>query len=160
MLRRLRLLSVLLAWSLPAAAPAAGLEVVRIFTGWRDTASFQRISEFFDEKENTGGVIVLRSHPDDRAGYYWLVRLSNGGAAVAGARFELQVISPSAPEPKTYTFPAHLPAGRSLFDLGVTGADWPGAKARPAAWRLRILDAGGKPLTVEKSFLWELPPKP
>ena len=29
-----------------------------LFTGWRDAASFQRISEYLDGKENTGGFIV------------------------------------------------------------------------------------------------------
>ena len=158
MFHRLRLLTLLLAGSLPVPAPAAGLEVVRVFTGWRDAASFQRVSEYFTDKENTGGVVVLRTRPVERAGYYWLVRMKNDGAPMAGT-FELQVISPAGPEPKTFTFPVSLPAGRSLFDLGLTGTDWPGAKARPAAWRLRILDAGGKPLAEEKSFLWEMPPK-
>jgi hypothetical protein len=158
--RLVRLLPVLLLLALPAAAPAAGVEFVRVISGWRDAASFQRVSEYFGGRENTGGMIVLRMRPGERAGFYWLVRLKNDGAPVPGAKFELQVITPAAPEPKTFTFAAAVPAGSALYELGLTGADWPDAKARPAAWRLRLLAADGHTLIGEQSFLWELPGKP
>jgi hypothetical protein len=155
-----RLLAAILLLALPAASRAAGLEIVRVSPGWRDAASFQRVSEYLDGRENTGGVTVLRTRPGERAGFYWLVRLKNDGPSLAGAKFELQVITPAAPAPKTFTFPADVSAGSALYDLGVTGADWPEAKARPAAWRLRLLAADGRTLVGEKSFLWELPGKP
>ena len=145
---------------LPVRSPAADLEIVRVLTGWRDAASFHRISEYFTGKENTGGITVLRSHPDERAGFYWLVRLDNRGGPLAGARFELQVITPTAPEAKTFAFPADLRAGSALYQLGLTGADWPDAKARPAAWRLRVRAADGTALAVKDSFLWAQPGKP
>jgi hypothetical protein len=154
--RLVRLLPALLLLTLP---PAAGLEVVRVVTNWRDAASFQRISEFLHGRENTGGMVILRSQPGERAGLYWLVRLKNRGIPIAGARFELQVITPAAPEPKTFTFPAAVPTGSPVYELGLTGADWPDAKVRPAAWRLRLLAADGRTLIGEKSFLWELPEK-
>jgi hypothetical protein len=158
--RLVRLLPALLLLALPIAAPAAGLEVVRVTTGWRDAASFQRVSEYFNGKENTGGMIVRRTRPGERAGLYWLMRLKNRGTPIAGARFELQVITPATPEPQTFTFSADVPAGSAVYELGLTGADWPDAKARPAAWRLRLLAADGRTLIGEKSFLWELPGKP
>ncbi len=151
---------LLLALSLPASLQAAGLEIVRIFPGWHSAESFHRITEYFGGKENTGGVTVLRSQSAELAGYYWFLRLKNPAARVAGARFELQVITPAAPEPKTFTFAADIPAGSSLFQLGLTGSDWPEAKARPAAWYLRLLAADGTTLLARESFLWELPGKP
>jgi hypothetical protein len=157
--RLVRLLPALLLLALPAAAPAAELEFVRVTTGWRDAASFQRISEFLHGRENTGGMVILRSQPGERAGLYWLVRLKNRGTPIAGARFELQVITPAAPEPQTFIFSADVPAGSPVYELGLTGADWPDAKVRPAAWRLRLLAADGRTLIGEKSFLWELPEK-
>ena len=159
--RSLRLSSfgLLLLLFLSASVRAAGPEIVRVFTGWRDAASFQRVSEYLSGKENTGGIIVLRSQPGARAGFYWLVRIKND-APLAGAKFELQVVTPTSPEAKTFTFPADVPAGSLLYQLGLTGADWPGAKARPAAWQLRLLAADGKTLIAKESFLWELPGKP
>lgn len=143
---------------LPASfLSAAGLEVVHVSTQWRDAASFQRISEYFNGRENTGGIIVLRTQPGERAGHYWQVRLKNPGAPVAGAKFELQVISSAAPGPKTFAFAADVPAGSRLYQLGLTGTDWPDTKARPVAWQLRVLAADGQTLLVKKSFLWELP---
>ena len=152
--------SLLLLLFLPATVRAAGTEMVRVFTGWRDAASFQRVTEYLDGKENTGGIIVLRSQSGSRAGFYWLVRLKNDGEPLAGAKFELQVITPTSPEAKTFTFPADVTAGSPLYQLGLTGADWPGAKSRPVAWQLRLLAADGKTLIAKESFLWDLPGKP
>jgi len=71
---------------------------------------------------------------------------------VAGARFELQVITPAAPEPKTFTFAADIPAGSSLSSSALTGSDWPEAKTRPAAWHLRLRAADGTALLARESF--------
>ncbi len=156
-MRRWLFLLPVLVLLLPVSAPAADLEIVRVFTGWRDAASFRRVSEYFDGRENTDGMIVLRSQPGERAGYYWLVRLKNRGAPISGAKFELDVILPTKPTPVVFTFPTAVKTGRSLFDLGVTGHDWPDAKARPPAWRLRLLAADGHALVGEQSFLWAMP---
>jgi hypothetical protein len=85
--------------------------------------------------------------------------LKNPHAPVSGARFELQVISPAAPEPKIFTFAADIPSGSSLCQLGLTGSDWPGARARPDAWHLRLLAADGTTLLARESYLWEMPVK-
>jgi len=145
---------------LPAALRAAGPEIIRVSTGWRTTASFQRVSEYWTGRENDGSINVLRTRPAERAGYYWLIRLRNDGAPLAGAKFELAVITLAAPTPRTFSFPVTLAAGSALYDLGLTGADWPGAKARPVAWRLRVIAADGRTLIAEQSFLWAQPPKP
>jgi hypothetical protein len=155
----LRLLTLALLLAPSIRAQTGAVEIVRVFTGWRDAASFERISEYFDGRESTGGIAMLRSQPGERAGYYWLVRLKNGGAALAGAKFELQVITPASPEPKAFAFPADIPAGSSVCRLGLTGADWPDARARPVAWYLSLLAADGRTVIARQSFLWEMPPK-
>ena len=78
---------------------------------------------------------------------------------MAAATFDLEVIQPSSPDPKTYTFPTHLSDGSTVFQLGLTGSDWPGAKTHPVAWRLRLLAADGHVLAEAHSFLWEKPAK-
>ncbi len=149
-----RLLALILLLASSVRAEPAAVEIVRVFTDWRDAASFQRIPEFFDGREHTGGITLLRSRPGERAGYYWLVRLKNGGPALAGAKFELQVITPASPDPKAFAFPADLPAGSSVYRLGLTGADWPDARARPVAWHLSLLSADGRTVIARQSFLW------
>ena len=49
---------------------AAEVEFVRVWPGWRDSQSFERISEYFTGQENTGSQVVLRSHPEIRPGFY------------------------------------------------------------------------------------------
>lgn len=140
------------------AALAAGVEFVRVWPAWRDAESFVRIGEFFGRPENTRGEIVLRTQPDVRDGYYFLVRIKKTDGVSGPARFELSVIRPDAPDPKTFTFPAALEKEESVFQLGLTGADWPGGEeANPVAWKLALVDAAGRVLAEEKSFLWEKP---
>jgi hypothetical protein len=137
-------------------APASGLTVVRTFTGWRDAASFKRISEYFDGKENTGRQMVLRTHPEERAGYYYQLRLRNPGAAQP-VQIKLEVVLPAPLPPNHYVFQADLPAGDQVLLLGLTGADWTDMKANPVAWKLEVLSPDGQLLVTEKSYLWERP---
>lgn len=113
-----------------------------------------RISEYFGGGENTGRETVLRTQPDQRRGFYFLVRTNNSGAALSEARFELKIIKPDSPYAKTYTFPASVPAGGHVFNLGLTGADWSSEEVRPVAWQLRLLAADGSEVGSGKSFLW------
>lgn len=152
MIVRLALLSLLTA----VAASAADLTVVRVFTGWRDAASFKRISEYFDGKENTGGEVVVRTHPEERGGYYYLVRLANTGAPRA-IKAKLQVITSANGQASRYEFPIELKTGDTVFHLGLTGADWTDPKLHPVAWKLDFTDADGQTLASEASYLWEKP---
>ncbi len=140
-------------------ARAAGTEFVRVWPSWRTAESFERIGEYFGRGEVPSGQIVLRTQTAARAGYYFLVRVKQS-AALSGARFVVDVIRPDAPDAKSFSFPATAPAGETVFQLGLTGADWPGGeKAQPVAWRLALLAADGRTLAEHKSFLWEKPAK-
>ncbi len=137
-------------------AAGADLTIVRVFTGWRDAASFKRISEYFDGKENTGNATVLRTHPDQRAGFYFLVRTTNPGA-LRSVKASLEVITNAAAKPLSYTFPAELKSGDTVLHLGLTGTDWADPKTSPVAWKLDLVDTDGRILATEKSYLWEKP---
>ncbi|HYD84482.1 MAG TPA: hypothetical protein VEA63_10525 [Opitutus sp.] len=140
-------------------ARAADIEFVRVWPGWRDAADFESISEYFSGRENTGRRVVLRSQADARAGFYYLVRVMNSAAPQTGAKFSLQVIAPASPDVKTYAFPADIPARATVFQLGLTGADWPNKETHPVAWKLDLLDAKGQVLASQQSFLWAMPAK-
>ena len=156
-MRQLLALAILLLS--PACVQAADAAITRVWPQWREAESFDRISEYFGGGENTGGHLILRTHTDARAGFYFLVRLAHP-ETLAAAKFELQVIGPDAPEPRTFTFSAASPLHGPVFELGLTGADWPGGvKVHPVAWRLALLDAGGRVLAEQKSFLWDNPAK-
>jgi hypothetical protein len=137
----------------------ADVEFLRVWPGWRDADAFDRISEYFGGRENTGRQTVLRTHPDARSGYYFLVRVKSA-SAVPDLKFALSVIRPDTPAPKTYEFKAVVPAKETVFQLGLTGPDWPaGDQANPVAWKLALVGPDGRVLTERKSFLWEKPSK-
>ena len=151
----LRLLSLLLFSAVAAAAD--DLTIVRTITGWRDAASFKRISEYFDGRENTGGGTILRTHPGQRTGYYFLLRVANPGAPLK-VQFQVQLIEQGAPAQRTTVFPAVLGSGAGVFHLGLTGPEWQDPKSQPIAWQLLIIATDdGRVLTSEKSYLWEKP---
>ena len=139
-----------------AATSAAELTIVRVFTGWRDAASFKHISEYFSGKENTHGETMLRTQPDQRAGYYFLMRTANPGAPLA-VKVSIQLNLPGESKPRTHHFATELPSGKAVLNLGLTGADWPGENTNPVAWKLDVLAADGRVLATEKSYLWEKP---
>lgn len=148
---------LLLALLSAGAARAADPSFVRVWPGWYDAGTFKRISEHFDGEENTGGAVVRRTHPASREGYYFVARMANRGAGLAGTCFVLQVVTPDSPVPRTYRFPADVPAGGGRFELGLTGGDWAGPKARPVAWELELQDPQGRTLAAQQSFLWSKP---
>lgn len=135
------------------------VEFVRVWPGWRDAESFERISEYFTGQERTGDRVVLRTQSTARAGFYFLVRVANHAQSHPGAKFALHVITPASPDPKTYTFPADLPERSTVFHLGLTGADWAGPDVHPVAWKLDLLSADDRTLASAQSFLWSKPAK-
>ncbi len=157
---RAMLRSLLLCWIFLAALAglrAADVELLRVWPGWQEAESFDRIAEYFGGGERSGRQSVLRTRPAVREGYYFLVRIKSA-QPVPAAKFEVQVIRPDATEPKTFTFAAAVPAKETVFQLGLTGPDWPGgAKVNPVAWKLAVLGADGQVLAEHKSFLWEKP---
>jgi hypothetical protein len=153
-LRFLVLLSVAV-----SSAVAGDIGFVRVWPGWKDAEAFDSISEYFTGREEHAHRVVLRTHPDVRAGFYYLVRVANSDGPVSGARFALHVIAPTSPDAKTYTFSTTVPKGSTVYQLGLTGAEWPDRKAHPVAWELELQSGDGRVLASEKSFLWELPAK-
>jgi len=112
-----------------------------------------RISEYFTRREHPGNRIYLRSDPETREGYYWIVAIPEKMRNAVG-RTVLEVQVPGDPATRTYDFPVP-PSGGSTVWAGLTGADWPSPKARPVAWRFSLLDEDGKILFERESFLWK-----
>ena len=154
---RLRWLPLLAVALFASRGRAADPSFVRVWPAWYGADEFKRISEYFDGRENTGGRVIRRTHPDLREGYYFVVRVKNPGPALAGTVFRLQVVTPSSADPRTFTFPADVPAGSQLYDLGLTGADWAGEKIRPVAWKMELVAPDGRVVDARQSFLWAMP---
>ncbi|MFT3868359.1 MAG: hypothetical protein QM715_07665 [Nibricoccus sp.] len=154
------ILTALFVFTAAAFSHAAELSLVRVWPAYRPAESFERLSEYFGKNEDPAAHHILRTQPAERAGYYFLVRLKNKGAALAGTRFELQLITPFATELRSYTFAGDIPSGNHAFHLGLTGSDWPGKpKDESVAWKLRVLGSDGAELLQSQSYLWALPEK-
>jgi len=142
-----------------ATVDPSGITIVRVLHEWRDAASFKRMAEYFDGREHQGSAAIRRSHPESRAGYYFFVRVKNPGA-LRPATASLEVITSTSALPVRYQFPVELKAGDTVFNIGLTGADWPDAAMHPVAWKLEFLDADSHALVTEVSYLWEKPVSP
>ena len=141
-------------------AVATDFKIVRVWPSYRAAESFDRISEYFGGGENSARRTVLRTQSRDRVGYYFLVRLVNPGEVQPGCSWQLQVVMPVSAHPRTFAFAAGIPAGSNVFELGLTGVDWPNAKTDPVAWKLVLQSADGRELVSQQSFLWSRPPAP
>jgi len=152
-----RIGTVLILLAISVAARASEVEFVRVWPGWRDADFFSRISEYFTDRENTSGRVVVRTHPATRAGFYFLARVRHPAVGLAGAQFVLRIVTRSNPEPRTYSFPVDRPPGIDVFELGLTGSDWPSKSIHPVAWDLDLVAADGRTLAHRQSFLWSKP---
>jgi hypothetical protein len=142
------------------AAPGAigaDLSFVRVWPRWYDSDQVIRISEYFTGRENLGERTIVHSRADSRTGFYFVVRVKNPGALVSGTKFVVRVILPTGPEPKIFTLPADVPAGGKVYQLGLTGSDWPSRGTYPVAWKLDLVGADGELLATHESFLWAKP---
>ncbi|WP_404420641.1 hypothetical protein [Nibricoccus sp. IMCC34717] len=140
------------------SAAWASVSVVRVWPQYRDAASFERIGEFFTGKEQDASEPVLRSQPNARDGFYFLVRLSSTESAAQQVTPELRVILPDSPKVRVFTFPTlSLPSGKRVIHLGLTGSDWPLDLKHPVAWELSLVDSTGNAIAREASFLWSPP---
>ncbi len=156
----MRILALLLALTLGSTAALAGdVKIVRLLPEYQSAAAFTRVSEYFTGQESTRGATILRTQPDSRDGFYFTLRVKSATAREL-AWIELQVISPVSPAARTESFAISLPRGSHLIRFGFTGTDWPGPKALPVAWKLRLLDADGAELATEQSYLWSKPDAP
>jgi hypothetical protein len=151
------LAAALLVLCVLAPARAADVSFKRVWPQWYDADSFESLYEDHTGRELTGRWIPLRSQPEDRGGLYFLTRVENPGAALAGTTFILRVIAPDSTDTRTYSFPADVPAGSRLFQIGLTGKDWTKPRVEPVAWELELRAPDGRVLASARSFLWAKP---
>jgi hypothetical protein len=142
-----------------AAAPcrADTITFARVWPQWHDSGSFESYHEYRTGKELVQDWIVMRTQPKSRSGLYFLTRVLNHGPALASATFTVRVIKPDSVETRVYSFPATVPAGSRLFEIGLTGTDWASSHVLPVAWEVELRSADGTLLAETSNFLWEKP---
>lgn len=150
--------SLLLLGLVCAPCIAADVSFPRVWPQWHDADSFQSFYEYETGRELVGKWIVLRSRPAERGGLYFLTRVKNTGPALPGASFVIRAIYPNSTDTRVFTFPADVPSGSHLYEIGLTGRDWTQPRVVPVAWEVELVSADGQTLAKKTSFLWEKPP--
>lgn len=147
---------VLLALWAGVSSTFANLELVRVWPGYRDAASFTSASEYFRGPAAQSELTAQRTAPDQRAGYYWLVR-TKSNASHAGTKIRLEVTRQGSTEPQLHEFTFDIARGNHAAPFGLTGPDWPDPTEVPIAWRLTVISSDGSFLASQSSFLWQDP---
>ena len=138
--------------------PAQGAEIVRVHPEFRTEESFHRILEFFTGREHTGRRDILRTDTDIREGFYLTTRLRRvDRKTLPRGTARLELAMPEEQETRAYEYSLEsIDRRRPLVMFGITGEEWPEDLARPLAWKLTLLDAEGRELDSEQSFLWSM----
>ena len=117
---------------------------------------FKRIPEFFTGKEFEGWKVYCRSNPNEREGFYFIVKVSGSSDELSkNAHWKIDWISPKNPESQSIEIPIDNPDifGKEVF-IGLTGEDWTDSSVQPLAWRLRLLNSENGIIAESQSFLW------
>lgn len=144
-----RLIASLLASSL---ALCAAPKIVRVWGDYVQAASFERIAEYFGAPESHPGRSVLRTQANSRDGYYFLVRINAADTIPEGAHWLIEVLRPNERTPVSFEIANQSKS--KVYQLGLTGSDWPNAKEVPVAWKVSLLSADGQTVLAHESFLW------
>lgn len=135
------------------------VEIEEIKPRYIEEESFKRIGEYLTGVENKGDRVIVRSSPEQRAGYYFVLVLDTSVRQLpSGTVVEGEFYLPGSAELQRHDFalPARRPKTKEIF-LGLTGETWPfDETAVPAAWRFTVKDANGLVLAEEASYLWSL----
>ncbi len=123
----------------------------------RSEADVARASEAFYAKEHHGNDVVFRTEEQERAGYYFFVKLDVDPPA--DGRLVLEVVRAENTKPERYDFAVNLKPGFPFgeFVIGLTGKQSGTVSWRPVAWRVSVVDAQGKFIASSHSFLWGTP---
>ena len=120
--------------------------------------TFKRIGEYLGGKEHYSNRIVMRTQNDSRGGFYWVIYRGRDRVELPkGGKFVLEYYPQASGTSKKHEYAIAERSDIRTIYLGITGNDWPSTKAKPLAWRIQLLDAKGKLLASEQSYLWEFP---
>ncbi len=144
--------------SSPRKPTVSTVTIKEIKPRYIDQQEFMRISEYMTGNEYQGDRVILRTHPEQRSGYYFTLILDEDVQRLpAGTTILGEFYTPKSLDVQqhSFTLPAKRPKTNEVF-IGLTGEDWPVLNAVPGAWRFTIKDANGKVLGSKQSYLWSM----
>lgn len=116
---------------------------------------WQRISEFFLNKENTGRRCVLRTDQDKRSGTYFIVTTSKPITSLPqGSKIKIEIIKDKSFQPTIFelNLPDERPSFTSELYCGITDQNI--KPNRIMCWKISIIDKNGSCLMSRESYMW------
>lgn len=145
----------------PTTKPSAKsgvYEFSQVYFRYIPEENFMRISEFFDGEENPGVRKLIRSVPEQRSGFYFILRLEPGWKTLQeGSQLRVHYVPLDAIHPIVYDFDLgeEVRSWNGEIFFGLTGEQWSQEGGEPIAWKLQLLSPAGKVMAVRDSFLWK-----
>lgn len=134
--------------------------IARVFERYRTADQIERASEtFVAAQPDEGSDVTFRSDPKGHVGYEFDVALDRSLDLPEGTQFSLECVLKEGQPPLVRHFPITRRVGWFFgeYQLRLTGADSPGPRFRPVAWRISVVGPDGKVLAARRSFLWGAP---
>lgn len=132
----------------------------RVYERHRSAAQLERAGQTLSsDGPEEGSDAIFLSDPKSRAGYQFEVTLDGSVQVPAGSSFRVEMVRQEGQPPQVRDFPVTRQPGWFFgeYVLRFSGADDPGPRWRPVAWRISLLGPDGKALAVRRSFLWGAP---
>jgi len=147
----------LIACSSTPKEAVTSVEISDISPRFIPEATFKRIHEYRTGAEYQGGRVIVRTDPQVRDGFYFVLTLDTKlNQLPQGTVIKGEFYTPDATEPVEYVFnlPAKRPRTKEIF-LGLTGEAWThGSSVKPSAWRFTVTGPDNQQFAQKKSYLW------
>lgn len=144
---------LLLLTLLIVSTASSAVDIVRVWPAYQTAEKMTALREYFGGEPNRTSAQAIRSQPEARAGYYWLIR-TKSDRQVPDATIKLEVTMRGDTDAEMFKFPTLLQSGSHAFHIGLTGSDWPDPEQAPLAWRITVVDSRGEPIAEQSSYLW------
>lgn len=134
--------------------------IARVYERYRSAAQVERAGQtLLGDDPESGSDVVLRTDATARGGYEFDVTLDGSVKVPAGAVFRLEVVRKEGQPAEVRQFPIAGHPGWFFgeYALRLTGADDPGPRWRPVAWRISLVGPDGAVIAARHSFLWGAP---
>lgn len=141
-----------------AESGVAAYEIRQVYYRYIPEENFMRITEFFNGEENPGVRKLVRSTPEQRSGFYFVLRLKPGWQSLKeGSQLRVHYVPDNVIYPVVYSFDLteEVRSWKGEIFFGLTGEQWEKEGGEPIAWKLQVVSPEGEVLAVRESFLWK-----
>lgn len=149
--------TIFLAFTLLPLVQLPGMAITSAYSRYYEDGEIRPIGQYFGGALTGQGFrTVIASQPDHPGGQYFIAKLEDAQGSVA-VKARMSYFISDRKDADVHEWDLGGEDLRGWLYLGLTGSDWPSEDIQPLAWKIELLDAGGRLLVEWKSFLWEMP---